>query len=164
MSFRIGRLAILVVGLLLAGCSGLMPAASMDNMSMAGAPADLDYAVERQSDQGLFTVRYASELDPVSINEVHAWTLHVETADGQPVDGAVIAVDGGMPEHNHGMPTQPEVTENLGDGNYRVEGMKFQMPGLVDNHLHDRKRRPGRCGNVQPRPSTVAHAFHSLLG
>ncbi len=96
---------------------------------MAGAPADLDYAVERQSDQGLFTVRYASELDPVSINEVHAWTLHVETADGQPVDDAVITVDGGMPEHNHGMPTQPEVTENLGDGNYRVEGMKFQMPG-----------------------------------
>jgi hypothetical protein len=37
-------------------------------------------------------------------------------------------VDGGMPQHNHGMPTQPQVTP-LGSGDYRVEGMKFQMPG-----------------------------------
>ena len=128
MSFRIGILTILTAGILLTGCSSVMPAA-MGSMDMAGAPADLDYAVERLSDRGLFTVRYASELDPVSINEVHVWNLHVETADGQPVDDATITVGGGMPEHNHGMPTQPEVTGYLGDGNYRVEGMKFQMPG-----------------------------------
>ena len=35
-----------------------------------------------------------------------------------------------MPEHNHGMPTQPQVTESQGGGNYRVEGMQFQMGGL----------------------------------
>jgi hypothetical protein len=27
------------------------------------------------------------------------------------------------------MPTQPQVTEDLGGGNYRVEGMSFQMGG-----------------------------------
>ena len=34
-----------------------------------------------------------------------------------------------MPEHNHGMPTQPQVTQNLGGGDYRVEGVQFQMGG-----------------------------------
>ncbi|MCB0048163.1 MAG: FixH family protein, partial [Caldilinea sp.] len=55
--------------------------------------------------------------------------LHVETPEGAPVDDAVIAVSGGMPEHNHGMPTEPQVTEALGNGDYRVEGMQFQMGG-----------------------------------
>jgi hypothetical protein len=53
----------------------------------------------------------------------------VETADGQPVENAAIVVDGGMPQHGHGLPTQPQVTQNLGGGDYLVEGLKFQMPG-----------------------------------
>jgi hypothetical protein len=34
-----------------------------------------------------------------------------------------------MPQHGHGLPTLPQVTENLGEGDYRVEGLKFHMPG-----------------------------------
>ena len=34
-----------------------------------------------------------------------------------------------MPAHGHGLPTEPRVTANLGDGDYRVEGMKFHMQG-----------------------------------
>jgi hypothetical protein len=34
-----------------------------------------------------------------------------------------------MPQHGHGLPTEPRVTEELGGGRYRVEGMKFNMPG-----------------------------------
>jgi hypothetical protein len=34
-----------------------------------------------------------------------------------------------MPQHGHGLPTQPLVTAYLGDGTYLVEGMKFQMGG-----------------------------------
>jgi hypothetical protein len=91
-------------------------------------PADLDVGTSKTSDQGLFTVSYKSELEPLTINELHTWTVHVETAEGQPIDEAAVSVDGGMPEHNHGMPTEPLVTP-LGNGDYRVEGMKFQMPG-----------------------------------
>ena len=43
--------------------------------------------------------------------------------------GAAITIDGGMPQHGHGLPTQPEVSANLGAGRYQVEGMKFNMPG-----------------------------------
>ena len=60
---------------------------------------------------------------------VHQWILHIETADGAPVEGATVTVGGDMPAHGHGMPTQPEVTADLGGGDYRVEGMAFQMGG-----------------------------------
>ena len=42
---------------------------------------------------------------------------------------ARIAVDGGMPQHGHGLPTRPRVTRELGDGSYLLEGMKFSMTG-----------------------------------
>jgi hypothetical protein len=91
--------------------------------------AELDTASTQLSEQGLFRVSYQSELDPVKINNIHNWTLRVETADGAPVEDAVIRVDGAMPDHGHGLPTAPEVTENLGNGNYRVEGIRYSMPG-----------------------------------
>jgi len=94
----------------------------------SSAPSELDYATERMTDNGDFKVSYTSE-NSIAINQMHTWTLHVETADGQPVENATITVDGGMPQHGHGLPTAPQVTEYLGDGDYLVEGMKFQMGG-----------------------------------
>jgi hypothetical protein len=122
---------LLVITLLAAGCGSpapSAPAAASNQPTTVTRPADLDLGTSMTSDQGLFTVSYKSELDPLTINELHTWTVHVETADGQPVDDATVSVNGGMPEHNHGMPTEPLVTP-LGSGDYRVEGMKFQMPG-----------------------------------
>lgn len=91
-------------------------------------PSGLDLSKERTTDNGKFNVSFTSE-EAIVINQMHSWTLHVETADGQPVENATILVDGGMPQHGHGLPTVPQVTEYLGDGNYLVEGMKFQMGG-----------------------------------
>ena len=119
-----------LVALVLAGCSST----SAPTTGAAGAmpsmtrPPALDTSASQASKQGLFTISYSSDLEPVVKNQLHTWTIHVDGADGQPVDNAIISIDGGMPEHNHGMPTQPIVTP-LGDGNYRAEGMKFQMPG-----------------------------------
>ena len=56
-------------------------------------------------------------------------TLELRDRDGDPVEGASIGVDGDMPEHGHGLPTEPRVRE-LGDGRYEVDGMKFQMGGI----------------------------------
>ena len=68
-------------------------------------------------------------VDPVSVGPLHTWTVELKTADGKPVDGASVAINGGMPQHGHGLPTAPQVTRNLGEGRYLVEGMKFNMPG-----------------------------------
>jgi YtkA-like protein len=92
-------------------------------------PSDLDYSSERISDKDLFRVSYVSSQDIVPVNQMHQWTLHVETDDGQPVENATITVDGDMPQHGHGLPTRPQVTKNLGNGDYLVEGLKFQMGG-----------------------------------
>ena len=100
-------------------------------------PADLDTATTRRSEQGLFSGSYTPKLDPLRINQIHAWTLHLEAANGQPLPAAQITVDGGMPQHGHGLPTSPQVTADLGQGDYLVEGMKFQMPGwwVVNFHI-----------------------------
>ena len=111
--------AILALGLT-AGCSadaGVRP------------PQDAaEYAMERGSSQGSFRMSYRTD-GPVPVGRLHAWTLHVAHSDGTPVTDAAIAVDGDMPEHRHGLPTRPRVTRNLGNGDYLVEGVKFQMGG-----------------------------------
>lgn len=40
-----------------------------------------------------------------------------------------------MPEHGHGLPTAPAVTQRLGDGSYLIEGMKFNMRGWWEINL-----------------------------
>ncbi len=92
-------------------------------------PADLDLSTTRLSGQGLYRATITPRIDPIKINQVHSWTLHLETPDGRPVEGATITVNGDMPGHGHGLPTQPKVTRALGNGDYLVEGMKFQMAG-----------------------------------
>lgn len=96
---------------------------------MGNAPSDVDYSSTQESDNGLYRVSYTVSTGTVPINQMHEWTLHVESADGTPVENATITVDGDMPQHGHGLPTSPRVTEYLGNGDYRVEGLKFQMGG-----------------------------------
>ena len=103
---------------------------AMESMDTTGGDdSGLDLSRRRSSDGGLFEVGIESEVEPIELNRIHRWTLHLETADGTPVEKALITVDGGMPAHDHGLPTAPRVTAELGDGDYLVEGMKFQMPG-----------------------------------
>jgi hypothetical protein len=96
---------------------------------MSYVPSNLDYSTTRLTEQGLYEITYVSKIDPVPVNQMLTWTLHVETADGQPVENATISVDGDMPQHGHGLPTRPQVTRYLGNGDYLVEGLKFHMPG-----------------------------------
>jgi hypothetical protein len=75
----------------------------------------------------LFKISYESV--PIPIGRIITWKLNVQTADGRPVKNAEITVNGDMPEHGHGLPTQPEAVKGMGDGNYIVQGLKFSMPG-----------------------------------
>lgn len=96
---------------------------------MSYVPADLDLNTTRLSEASLYSATILPAVEPIPINQLHTWTLHIETADGRPIQDATVAVDGDMPQHGHGMPTRPQVTQFLGDGDYLVEGMKFQMGG-----------------------------------
>ena len=114
-TFSIRIFAALAVTALAAGCS---------------TPANLDLSLEKPTAAGLYRVAMQPATQPAPrINQMHSWQVTLATADGQPVSGATFAVDGGMPQHGHGLPTQPRVTRELGDGTYQLDGMKFSMTG-----------------------------------
>ena len=70
-----------------------------------------------------------SQLDPLAINTIHSWELVLYTAAGAPLSGARMSVVGGMPDHDHGLPTSPVVTGEITPGHYLLEGVRFHMPG-----------------------------------
>jgi len=76
-------------------------------------------------------VAVALELDAdhFIVGQFQDWVISVHDAAGKAVYPARIGLAGGMVAHGHGMPTQPLVTDYLGAGRYRVEGMKFNMAG-----------------------------------
>ena len=101
----------------------------MHGMEITPRPKDLDTATSKATEHGHFHVAIAPEAPPVSVNRMHRWILTVHTPDGKPVEDAAITVDGGMPDHGHGLPTAPRVTKHLGYGRYLVEGVRFNMTG-----------------------------------
>jgi hypothetical protein len=106
------RFVLLVVLALVSGCGG----------ESDDAPDGVPSAA------GLYSVRLESPPAESPVNQLHVWHLELRDADGDPVTGATIGVEGDMPAHGHGLPTEPEARE-LGGGRYELEGMKFQMGG-----------------------------------
>ena len=88
-----------------------------------------DPASARTTRLDRYRISYASTLQPIEINRIHAWVARVMDAEGNPVEGATISITGGMPGHDHGLPTAPRATAYLGEGRYLIEGMKFHMGG-----------------------------------
>ncbi len=93
------------------------------------AASDLAAQEVWESISGFYIVSYSSKVTPIPINQIHQWVLHIETADGEPVSDAKLDIQGGMPLHDHGLPTNPVATEYLGEGNYLIEGIRFHMMG-----------------------------------
>ncbi|MEJ8810868.1 DUF3703 domain-containing protein [Variovorax ureilyticus] len=111
---------------------GSVAVAALTTLGLAGcmtAPKDLDVSLEKQSAAGVYQVALVPPAQMPAINQMHSWKVKLATPDGIPVHGARFAVDGGMPQHGHGLPTQPRVTRELADGTYQLDGMKFSMTG-----------------------------------
>ncbi|MFT4888691.1 MAG: hypothetical protein ACJAY7_001849 [Pseudohongiellaceae bacterium] len=89
-----------------------------------------------QTSKGI-TVSIHSEIAPLEINRIHSWQLRLTDGQGNSISNAQIELIGGMPEHDHGMPTQPQITAETETGSYLLEGMRFHMPGkwLLDIKL-----------------------------
>jgi hypothetical protein len=123
-----------VIALPMVGAMGHMHDMKTPDMDM------IDTATEKKSKNGLFEVSYESKVTPIPLNRIISWELEVETVGDRKVENANITIVGDMPEHGHGFPTVPEVTEYLGDGKYLVEGLKFSMPGwwVVNFHIMDK--------------------------
>jgi len=70
-----------------------------------------------------------SDVSPLRINEMHSWQIKVLDSKSEPVTNASISVEGGMPDHDHGLPTRPRVTSEIAPGTYLLRGVRFHMPG-----------------------------------
>ena len=80
------------------------------------------------TDKGL-KIEIYSELSPLSINQIHSWHLRVLDRNNEILELEELNIFGGMPEHDHGLPTQPKVTTRLDNGDYLLEGVRFHMQG-----------------------------------
>jgi hypothetical protein len=76
--------------------------------------------------------RYVATLEParpLRPRQMQTVRVTVRDDEGRAIDAAQISIDGGMPQHGHGLPTRPRVTRNLGDGIYEIAGVRFNMGG-----------------------------------
>ena len=88
-----------------------------------------DITTVKLSAHQMYRAAVRPDVVPIAVGRLQRWTLHVETVDGRPVDAATITMNGGMPQHGHGLPTSPRITRDLGNGDHLVEGVKFNMGG-----------------------------------
>jgi hypothetical protein len=98
-------------------------------------PANLDLSRSKPTQHALYVGTIEPGIDPIPVRRMHSWTVVLTTAQGKPVDEARITVSGGMPQHGHGLPTQPTVSPQA-NGRYLVEGVKFNMGGWWTVTLH----------------------------
>lgn len=98
-------------------------------------PVDLDVGMKHATAHNAFVVELEPPATPAAINQLHSWHIRVTLPNGRPLPHARITVDGGMPEHGHGLPTRPRVTRELPEGTYLLDGMKFSMTGWWEIRL-----------------------------
>ena len=117
------RLLLIAALLIPASACGLYKMLTMDT-----PPAEEFGLGPRTSQNGMYvaTIETAAPLVKGRMQKIQ---LVVTDKASHAADNASIAVDGGMPQHGHGLPTAPRVTRSLGNGRYEVEGLKFNMGG-----------------------------------
>ena len=111
-------------------CASSAPPPLPAERAWGGPEAEPAWGGRAVSDGGRLVGRiYPEAGDGIEIGRFQSWVLELRDTAGADVTGAVIAIAGGMPGHGHGLPTQPQVTEELGGGRYRIEGVKLNMVG-----------------------------------
>ncbi|MES2664271.1 MAG: FixH family protein [Pseudomonadota bacterium] len=81
------------------------------------------------SKNGVFQLNLQPESKNYSIGNYDSWKIKITDNHNRPITNAEIKMDGGMVEHSHGLPSQPQITQYLGNGEYLIEGVLFNMAG-----------------------------------
>lgn len=119
------RISLFLTFLLLtmvSACATLPPAPPALDLS-------LDLSLTQLSKQNRFLVTLVPPEGVVGIQQIQSWQIKLATPAGVPIPKALVYLNGGMPEHGHGLPTHPVVTKEIVPGTYLLEGLKFSMPG-----------------------------------
>jgi hypothetical protein len=85
-----------------------------------------------------YEVALAVTPDPPPLGELFSVDATVRFLDGQPLEDGTVKLDARMPQHGHGMQTDPVADPGVCDangkckhpgGHYHVDGFKFHMAG-----------------------------------
>ncbi len=124
-----------VVLLIVSGCSqpGARPATQPSEAKVVPPPSTSAPAetVEVTDSTNRYQIRFRP--DPFPIEAGKPFSLHVEVGlnpihSPYSMEGPLLNVDAAMPEHRHGMNTQPRVTQ-VSPGKFEVKGMLLHMSG-----------------------------------
>jgi len=107
------KLLTVTLSLLVAGCQN--------------STAHTGWQLQQTSSKALYqaTVTCAA---PPSVGTFQECRLKVDSPQALPTD-LVIAVDGGMPSHGHGLPTAPQAIPTGNPSEFRIDGLKYSMLG-----------------------------------
>ena len=112
-----------------AGFTVAASAASLFGHANVARPASEQFGTGPRPTQKQVYVVTLNPTEPLRPRKLQTLPITITDAAGRPIDGARVSVDGGMPQHNHGLPTQPRLGRALGDGKYEIEGVRFNMGG-----------------------------------
>jgi hypothetical protein len=119
-------LATVVVAISMTACSHAM---MMIHGTGAKRPAASEFGLGPRPSAGGRYVATLEPAKPLRPRQMQTVRITVRDAEGRAIDEAQISIEGGMPQHGHGLPTRPRVTRPLGDGMYEIEGVRFNMGG-----------------------------------
>ena len=81
------------------------------------------------SHNGVYQASLVAPSSPIAGSGPDGWTVEVRTAAGTPVENAALALESWMPDDARVNATRPRATRYLGDGRYRVDGLRLDQHG-----------------------------------
>ena len=113
---RKGRLAVTLLATVLVTSSCGMALHYMKNGFVKAPPAS-EFGLGPRTSAGKTFTASVRTVKPLTVGPLQAVRLEL------------IRIDGGMPQHGHGLPTKPRITSTEPNGVYVVEGVRFNMGG-----------------------------------
>ena len=81
------------------------------------------------AESGNIKIKISGHKNFMALNKIQHWNVELTTLRNTPIVAAKILIDGGMPAHAHGLPTEP-VVEHVNENVYTIKGLKFSMAGV----------------------------------
>lgn len=127
--YRRGRAAAALLLIAAGSTACALVAGGMGMLRGVHPPADSEFGLgPRSSVHGHYRATIVPAR-PLAKGALQTVRLSVVDDAGKGVDGARITIDGGMPQHGHGLPTRPRVSPAPEGGAYVVAGLRFNMGG-----------------------------------
>jgi hypothetical protein len=105
-------------------------AARSDSVAIdSGSGATFSRLSDIPSHNGAYRASMILARHDVSRNRATSWTVEVRTASGAPVGDAALSLESWMPDDDRVGTVWPRVTSYVGDGRYRIEGLRFDRHG-----------------------------------